>query len=91
MGLVNVEALVVEPPQLSLVINDARMKLTDLVSKLAALYHLPSDADRKAEVLELLGRHRDSKSRWPITQTSLLQRQTTRAKRSNCAVRWKMS
>jgi hypothetical protein len=60
MGLVNVEALVVQPPQLSLVINDARMKLTDLVSKLAALYHLPLDADRKAEVLELLGRHRDS-------------------------------
>ena len=60
MGLVNVEALVVRPPQLSLLINDAQMKLTDLVSRLAALYHLPLDADRKAKVLEFLGRDAES-------------------------------
>ena len=60
MALVNVEPLVVQPPQLSLVINDARMKLTDLVSELAALYRLPIDAEKKAKVLEFLGRHRET-------------------------------
>ena len=60
MGLVNLEPLVVRPPKPSFLINDAQIKLADLVSGFSALYRLPLDGETKAKVLQFLGRDAES-------------------------------
>lgn len=55
MGLVNIEPLISAPPQPSVIVNGASIRLDDLAARLAELYELPLDATALRDLRRALG------------------------------------